>query len=435
MTKRSRIKTKERDSIIQSLKAGVVPRTGIQHIQVGRAKEIEAIFKDINRIAQGGSAFRLIIGEYGSGKTFFLNVIRSIALEKKLVAVNADLSPDRRIHASAGQARNLYSELMRNMATRTRPQGNALTAVVERFVNSAQQEAEKTGTSVSSVINDRLSSLAEHVGGYDFAKVIEAYWRGHENDDDELKSNAIRWLRAEYSTKTDARKALGVGAFISDNSFYSSLKLMSLLVKQAGYEGLLVVLDEMVNLYKLNSKQARTSNYEQILGMLNDCLQGTAEHLGFLLGGTPEFLLDPRKGLYSYEALQSRLAENSFAQKAGVIDYSSPTLHLNNLTPEELYLLLKNIRHVFASGDETQYLVPDKALEAFLLHCSQKIGEAYFRTPRNTIRAFADMLSVIEQNKDIVWNSMIDSVEIQEEKVSDMPEIEDSTDDLADFTL
>ena len=434
-TKRPRIKTKERDSIIQSLKAGVVPRTGIQHIQVGRAKEIEAIFKDINRIAQGGSAFRLIIGEYGSGKTFFLNVIRSIALEKKLVAVNADLSPDRRIHASAGQARNLYSELMRNMATRTRPQGNALTAVVERFMNSAQQEAEKTGTSVSSVINDRLSSLAEHVGGYDFAKVIEAYWRGHENDDDELKSNAIRWLRAEYSTKTDARKALGVGAFISDNSFYSSLKLMSLLVKQAGYEGLLVVLDEMVNLYKLNSKQARTSNYEQILGMLNDCLQGTAEHLGFLLGGTPEFLLDPRKGLYSYEALQSRLAENSFAQKAGVIDYSSPTLHLNNLTPEELYLLLKNIRHVFASGDETQYLVPDKALEAFLLHCSQKIGEAYFRTPRNTIRAFADMLSVIEQNKDIVWNSMIDSVEIQEEKVSDMPEIEDSTDDLADFTL
>ena len=435
MTKQSRIRAKERDSIIQSLKAGVVPRTGIQHIQVGRAKEIEAIFKDINRIAQGGSAFRLIIGEYGSGKTFFLNVIRSIALEKKLVAVNADLSPDRRIHASAGQARNLYSELMRNMATRTRPQGKALTAVVEVFVNSALQEAEKTGTSVSSVINDRLSSLAEHVGGYDFAKVIEAYWRGHENDDDELKSNAIRWLRAEYSTKTDARKALGVGAFISDNSFYSSLKLMSLLVKQAGYEGLLVVLDEMVNLYKLNSKQARTSNYEQILGMLNDCLQGTAEHLGFLLGGTPEFLLDPRKGLYSYEALQSRLAENSFAQKAGVIDYSSPTLHLNNLTPEELYLLLKNIRHVFASGDETEYLVPDKALEAFLLHCSQKIGEAYFRTPRNTIRAFADMLSVIEQNKDIVWNSMIDSVEIQEEKVSDMPEIEDSTDDLADFTL
>ncbi len=434
-TKRPRIKTRERDSIIQSLKAGVVPRTGIQHIQVGRANEIKAIYRDIDRIAQGGSAFRLIIGEYGSGKTFFLNVIRSIALEKRLVAVNADLSPDRRIHASAGQARNLYSELMRNMATRTRPEGNALTAVVERFVNSAQEEAEKTGVSVSSLISDRLSSLSEHVGGFDFAKVIEAYWRGHENDDDELKSNAIRWLRAEFSTKTDARKALGVGGFISDTSFYSSLKLMSLLVRQAGYGGLLVVLDEMVNLYKLNSKQARTSNYEQILAMLNDCLQGSAEHLGFLLGGTPEFLLDPRKGLYSYEALQSRLAENTFAQKAGVPDYSATALHLANLTPEELYVLLKNIRNVFASGDETQYLVPDEALDAFLLHCSKKIGEAYFRTPRNTVRAFADMLSIIEQNEAIEWKGLIDAVEIQEDKVSDMHELEDSSDELSDFTL
>ena len=434
-TKRPLIRARERDSIIQSLKAGVAPRTGIKHIQVGRLNEIEAICKDIDRISQGGSAFRLIIGEYGSGKTFFLNVIRSIALERRLVTVNADLSPDRRIHASGGQARNLYSELMRNFATRNRPQGNALTAIVEKFADNARKEAEKTGTSVSSIINNRLSSLAEHVGGYDFASVIEAYWRGYENDDDDLKSNAIRWLRAEYSTKTDARKALDVRAIISDTSFYNNLKLMSLFVRQAGYGGLLVALDEMVNLYKLSSKQARTSNYEQILWILNDCLQGTAEHLGFLLGGTPEFLLDPRKGLYSYEALQSRLAENTFAQKAGVTDYASPALHLKNLTPEELYVLLKNIRHVFASGDETQYLVPDEALEAFLIHCSKKIGEAYFRTPRNTIRAFADMLSIIEQNKHIAWNNLIDAVEIQEEKVSDMPEIEDSTDELSDFTL
>lgn len=434
-TKRPLIRAKKRDSIIQSLKAGVAPRTGIKHIQVGRLNEIEAICKDIDRISQGGSAFRLIIGEYGSGKTFFLNVIKSIALEKRLVTVNADLSPDRRIHASGGQARNLYSELMRNLATRNKPQGNALTAIVERFVDNARKEAEKTGTSVSSIINNRLSSLAEHVGGYDFASVIEAYWRGYENDDDDLKSNAIRWLRAEYSTKTDARKALDVRAIISDTSFYNNLKLMSLFVRQAGYGGLLVALDEMVNLYKLSSKQARTSNYEQVLWILNDCLQGTAEHLGFLLGGTPEFLLDPRKGLYSYEALQSRLAENTFAQKAGVTDYASPALHLKNLTHEELYVLLKNIRHVFASGDETQYLVPDEALEAFLIHCSKKIGEAYFRTPRNTIRAFANMLSIIEQNKHIAWNNLIDDVEIPEEKVSDMPEIEDSTDELSDFTL
>ena len=436
MTQRQRrIRLKERDSIIQSLKAGVAPRVGIQHIQVGRVNELEAIYHDIDRIAQGGSAFRLIIGEYGSGKTFFLNVVRSIALEKQLVTVNADLSPDRRIHASGGQARDLYSELMRNMATRSRPQGNALTAIVERFVNFARQEAEQTGVSPSSAINDRLSSLSEHVGGYDFAKVIEAYWIGHENDNDELKSNAIRWLRAEFSTKTDTRNALGVRAFISDTSFYSSLKIMSLLVRQAGYKGLLVCLDEMVNLYKLSSTRARLSNYEQILWILNDCLQGTVEHMGFLLGGTPEFLLDTRKGLFSYDALQSRLAENSFALRAGVVDYSSPTLRLSNLTPEEVFILLKNIRHVYASGDETQYLVPDEALEAFLHHCSDTIGDAYFRTPRNTIKAFAEMLSVLEQNKNIAWNDLVNSVEVSEDWATDMPEIENSPDGLADFNL
>lgn len=431
-----KIRPKERDAIIQSLKAGVTPRLGIQHIQVGRANEVKALHQDIERITSGGAAFRLIIGEYGSGKTFFLSVIRSIALEMKLVTVTADLSPDRRIHASGGQARNLYSELMRNLATRNKPEGNAITSVVERFITQARQEADSKNIEVSTIIHDRLSELTELVGGYDFAKVIEAYWNGYETDNEQLKANAVRWLRAEYTTKTDAKNDLGVRTIISDASFYDSLKLLSLFVRQAGYQGLLVNIDEMVNLYKLNSTQARVSNYEQILRILNDCLQGNAEHIGFLLGGTPEFLLDPRKGLYSYEALQSRLAENSFAKKSGVIDYSSPSLHLASLTPEELYILLRNLRHVFASGDESKYLVPDEALEAFLKHCSQKVGDAYFRTPRNTIKAFVDMLSVLEQHPDITWYQLIEKTDVVSEQASDMPEIETTPhDDLASFTL
>ena len=415
-----RIRPKEKDAIIQSLKSGVTPNIGIQHIQVGRVNELKALYEDIERVSDGGSCFRIVVGEYGSGKTFFLSVVRSIALEKKLVTVNADLSPDRRIHASSGQARNLYSELMRNLATRNKPDGNAISSVVERFVTVAIKEAESKNIDVSSVIHEKLSSLSELVGGYDFAKVIESYWLGHEQDNELLKSNSIRWLRAEYSTKTDAKKDLGVRSIISDSSFYDSLKLMSLFVKQAGYAGLLVNLDEMVNLYKLNSTQARTSNYEQILRILNDCLQGSAEHLGFLFGGTPEFLLDPRKGLYSYEALQSRLAENSFAKRAGVIDYSSPALHLASLTPEELYILLKNLRHVFSGGDKDKYLVPDEALKSFLYHCSETIGEAYFRTPRSTIKAFLDMLAVLEQNPTIEWSQLVKNLTLEEDRPSDM---------------
>ncbi|MBL4829089.1 MAG: ATP-binding protein [Aliivibrio sp.] len=432
-----KIRAKERDAIIQSLKSGVTPRVGIQHIQVGRVNELKALIQDIERVSEGGSAFRLIIGEYGSGKTFFLSVVRSIALERKMVSVHADLSPDRRVHASSGQARNLYSELMRNMSTRNKPDGNALTSVVEKFITEARKRAEQQEISINAVIHEKLASLTELVGGYDFAKVIEAYWNGHENDCEDLKINAIKWLRAEYSTKTEARRELGVRSIISDSSFYDALKLMSMFVRQAGYKGLLVNLDEMVNLYKLNSTQARTSNYEQILRILNDCLQGSAEHIGFLLGGTPEFLFDPRKGLYSYEALHSRLADNSFAKQAGVIDYSSPSLHLASLTPEELYILLRNLRHVYASGDETKYLVPDESLLAFLEHCSKTIGDAYFRTPRNTIKSFLDMLAVIDQNPSIKWDQLIKSVSISNEQPSDLalPDDESESDELTDFRL
>lgn len=434
-----RIRAKERDAIIQSLKTGVTPKIGIQHIQVGRVNELKAMIQDIKRIEDGGAAFRLIIGDYGSGKTFFMSVVRAIALENKFVTVHADLSPDRRLHATNGQAKNLYSELMINMATRNKPDGNALTSVVEKFITQVQKEADSTGSSVEKILHQRLSAISEMVGGYDFAKVIEAYWKASEQEDEQLKACAIKWLRAEYNSKIEARNDLGVRTIISDASFYDSLKIMSLFVRQAGYSGLLVNLDEMVNLYKLNSSQARKSNYEQILRMLNDCLQGNAEYIGFLLGGTPEFLLDPRKGLYSYEALQTRLADNNFAKQAGVIDYSSPALHLASLTPEELYILLKNLRHVYAYGDTSKYLVPDESLKTFLVHCSQTIGDAYFRTPRNTIKAFLDMLAVIEQNPDISWQQLLDSVEVEEEKDSDidMEYTEDAQEDdeLTDFKL
>lgn len=442
MDKQQRVlRPRERDSIIQSLKAGVTPFIGLQHIQVGRVHEVKALVEDIERIIVGGAAFRLIIGEYGSGKSFFLQLIRAIALEKGLVTVNADLSPDHRLHASAGQARKLYTELMQKLSTRTKPDGNAMASIVERFVTESCKQAAEEEISVEQMIQQRLGQLAELSGGYDFAKVIAAYWRGHNEDNEQLKADAVRWLRAEFSTKTEARSALGVRVIIDDNSIYDHLKLMSLFVRLAGYQGLLVNLDEMVNLYKLNNAKARSANYEQILRMLNDCLQGATGYLGFLLGGTPEFLFDERKGLYSYAALQSRLAGNSFAKLAGVIDYSTPVLQLSNLMPEELLILLKNLRHVFALGDADQYLVPDEALMAFLAHCSKQIGDAYFRTPRNTIKSFIDMLSVLEQNPGLSWEALVQKVEIQEEQSSGMPEVVDNgggnveEDTLVEFQL
>jgi hypothetical protein len=313
------IRPRERDAVLQSLRAGVVPRIGQHLIQVGRVQELRTLISDIDRIADGGSTFRLVIGEYGAGKTFFLNLVRSIALEKKLVTMHADLNPDRRLHASSGQARSLYAELTRSAATRTKPEGGAIPAILEKFIAQAKTEGEQSGTPTERVVRQKIEHLAEMVNGYDFADVVLAYWRGFEEGNDQLKADAIRWLRGEFTTRTEARAALGVRTIVDDASVYDQLKLLARFVRLAGYSGLLICLDEMVNLYKLANTQARTSNYEQILRILNDSLQGSAEGLGFLLGGTPEFLLDTRRGLYSYQALQSRLVQNSFA-KDGLAD-------------------------------------------------------------------------------------------------------------------
>ncbi|MBP0615752.1 ATP-binding protein [Jiella mangrovi] len=411
MTRQPAIRPKERDTIIQALSAGVVPRTGLRHVQVGRAAEVGALVRDIDRIADDGSAIRFVIGEYGAGKTFFLNLVRLIALERKLVTLHADLAPDRRVHASNGQARSLYAEAVRNMATRTRPEGGALASVVERFVTECVKEAEGFGRDVEQVIDAKLAQLQEHVGGYDYATVLKAYWRGSENGSDETKSAALRWLRGEYSTKTEARQALGVRNIIDDGDVYDALKLLSAFVRLAGYDGMLVVFDEMVNLYKLQSSQARNQNFEQILRMLNDVLQGNVGGIGFVFGGTPEFLMDPRRGLYSYQALQSRLAENTFAG-SGLVDLSGPVLRLQNLTPEDLLVLLANIRSVFAGGNPENHLVPDEALQAFMVHCSQKIGEAYFRTPRNTIKSFVQLLAILEQNPGTTWQGLVGEADV-----------------------
>lgn len=407
----SRIRPRERDAIIQSLRAGVVPHTGQHLIQVGRAAEVGALVDDVARIADGGSAVRFVIGEYGSGKTFFLNLIRAVAMEKRLVTIHADLGPDRRLHATGGQARGLYAELTRSMATRAKPEGGALGSVVERFVGQALTESRETGATPAAVIHQRLAELSEMTGGYDFAEVVACYWRGHDTGNEQLKIDAIRWLRGEFSTRTDARRALGVRTIVDDANVYDQLKLMARFVRQAGYDGLLVCLDEMVNLYKLANTQARSANYEQILRILNDCLQGSAHHLGFVFGGTPDFLLDTRRGLYSYAALQSRLTENVYAS-GGLVDHSGPVLRLAGLTPEDFYVLLAKLRHVYAAGDSAAYLLPDPALEAFMEHCSSRIGDAYFRTPRNTITQFVNLLAVLEQNPGAEWRQLIGDVSI-----------------------
>ena len=428
-----RLRPRDRDAIVGSLRAGVVPRRGFAHIQVGRADEVAAIGRDLDRVADGGSMVRFVIGDYGAGKTFFLNLVASMAAEKKFVTAAADLTPDRRLHATGGQARGLYAELMRNLSTRSTPDGGALPGVLDRFVTTAQSDARRNGVSVGSVIASRLEDLSQMVGGYDFAQVVGQYWAGYDSGNDQVMADAIRWLRGEFTTKTDARSALGVRTIVDDATVYDTLKLMARFVRLAGFAGLIVCVDELVNLYKLANTVARNGNYEQVLRIVNDCLQGQVSGLGVLFGGTPELLMDTRRGLYSYDALRSRLAENSYAV-GGLADYTGPVLRLANLEPEDMWVLLGKLRHVYAGGDPTRYLVPDEALSAFMDHCARRIGDAYFRTPRTTVKEFLNFLAVLEQNPGTDRRTLIGQIELDTETNPDLEPLPEEAAALAPVT-
>lgn len=446
-----KIKRRERDSVLQSLQAGLVPRQGLHLIQVGRKLETEAILTDVERIKDGSASFRIVVGRFGSGKSFFINLARTVALTQDLVVIQADFSMERRLYSNGGDARALYSELLRNMATRSQPDGGALASVCEKWISEIRHRVLSDGGAeedIESHLDRDLAELQELVGGFEFAEVLKSYFRGWQEGDTQLQAKALKWLRAEYTTKTEARQDLGVRRIIDDENFYDSLKLLALFCRKAGYDGLLVALDELVVLtHRLPSSRARTSNFEAILTFFNDAIQGRAEGLGFLLAGTDESLTDPRRGLYSYEALRSRLSENRFVEE-GLIDLSGPVIRLQALTPEDLYVLLRNISIVHAKGDSESRLIPDEGITEVLKQANDRLGAEFFKTPRDIIRSFVGLLNIIEQNPGKTWQEILgvsaDSVfqkptipQSVEEEIENASESTSGTegDDLASFTL
>lgn len=433
------ITRKERAAIIQSLGAGVVPAIGLHHIQVGRRNEVAAIIEDLKHVENGSSSIRFVVGRFGSGKTFFLNVMRTVALERGFVALQADITTDRRFHGSRGQARSLYSELMKNLATRSRPEGGAMSNLIEKWIGELDHAIRSKGGNEDDVkieLQSALKPLQDLVSGFDFVTVLSRYYDGYLTDNDELQIAALRWLRAEYSTKTEARQALGVRTIIDDNAIYEYLKLFAAFVRIAGYKGLLVNTDELVVLsHRLNNTVARNNNYESILRILNDCLQGRTEGLLFLLAGTDECIEDRRRGLYSYEALATRLAPNKFASET-MRDYSSPIVKLDPLTPEDCFVLLCNIRKVCAGGESSRYLIPDDGIKEYLRHCSERMGAAYFQTPRDTVKDFVGLLKVLEQNPSANWRDLLGSPDVSSEPAREAGQGRPSeSGDLTEFKL
>ena len=416
--KKRRVPKRIAQTILNSLKGGVVPRIGLPYITVGRKAEIEALLHDVDVVAEGGAAFHFIVGRYGSGKSFLLQTMRNYVMDKNFVVVDGDLSPERRLQGTKGQGLATYRELIQNLATKTRPEVGALTLILDRWIYTVHtQVASETGLSnddpqfakaVDQKIYAVISSLSELVHGFDFAKLLNMYYHAYLNDDDETKAKVIKWFRGEYTHKTEAKQELGVNIIISDSDWYEYLKLFASFFRQAGYAGLIIMIDELVNIYKIPNSISRQYNYEKILTMYNDTLQGKAKYLGILMGGTPQAIEDRRRGVYSYEALRSRLAEGKFSQ-AGARDMYAPVIKLDPLTAEEMLVLTEKLADMHAGLYGYQKTITDDDLAKFIKIEYARIGTDTNITPREVIRDFIEMLDIVWQNPGTTIEDLLNS--------------------------
>ncbi|MGN0287610.1 MAG: ATP-binding protein [Atopobiaceae bacterium] len=396
--------------IINSLKGGVVPRVGLPYITVGREREIQALLHDLSLVADGGASFRFIVGRYGSGKSFLLQTIRNHAMGKGFVVCDADLSPERRFQGGNGQGLATYRELIRNLSTKTRPEGGALNLILDRWISNAQSQVTMGSgltpddadfsEAVERQIIGTIQDLQELVHGYDFARLLTMYYHAHLEGDDETKANVTKWFRGEYRNKTEARRELGVNIAITDDDWYDYLKLFATFLKGAGYQGLIVLVDELVNLYKIPNAVSRQYNYEKILTMYNDTLQGKAHYLGIVMSGTPQTIEDRRRGLYSYEALRSRLTQGRFAQD-GLVDMLAPVIHLQPLTHEELLVLIEKLANIHAGLFGYERTITEDELVQFLQAEYGRVGADTHLTPREVIRDFVEMLDILSQHPEL----------------------------------
>ncbi|MDF4142575.1 ATP-binding protein [Lactobacillus kefiranofaciens] len=406
MPEKRRVPKRIAQTVLNSLKGGVVPRIGLPYITVGRKEEIQALLHDVEIIQAGGASFRFIVGRYGSGKSFLLQTIRNYVMDKNFVVVDGDLSPERRLQGSKGQGLATYRELIQNLSTKTRPEGGALTLILDRWINSVQNQVVQSGVdsnsphfeaAVDKKIYAVISSLNELVHGFDFAKLLNMYYHAYMSGDDETKAKVLKWFRGEYSHKTEAKKDLGVDIIISDSDWYEYLKLFASFFRQAGYAGLMIMIDELVNIFKIPNAISRQYNYEKILTMYNDTLQGKAKYLGIIMCGTPQAIEDRRRGVYSYEALRSRLATGKFAQ-AGACDMYAPVIKLEPLTAEEMLVLTEKLADMHANLYGYERTITDADLAQFIKIEYARVGADTNITPREIIRDFIELLDIVWQN-------------------------------------
>lgn len=421
------IKPKEATSIINSLISGVVPRIGVQHITVGRSEEINAAVAALQDVKNGHSMVKFWIGDFGSGKSFMLHLLNTVALKLKFVVANADFTPDNRLYSNDWKGVALYSAIIDNISIQTKTEGGALPTLLEKWIEQIiTKTAGENNISLTEIRNEQYLKLIQNnimktineiteVGGFDFGTVVMKYYEGYIKDDEHLRRSAFKWLKGEYRTKTEAKQDLGVREVINDLNYYDMLKNFCKLFVSMGYSGFMINLDEAINLYKISTSVMREKNYEKILTIYNDCFQGKIANIFFNFAGTKEVLENERRGFFSYSALKSRLLTNKF-ETLEIRDFAQPVIRLMPLDHNEIFVLLKKLKAIFDYNYKTEIAISDNDIQQFMEELFNKPGASEFLTPREVIRDFLNILNIIRQNPTVDKNKLFGELEISDER-------------------
>lgn len=406
------MKVNKRDSqaILNSLIGGVVPSRGLQHILVGRIAEANQIMKDLQEVKEGSTKVKFFIGAFGSGKSFIQGLIQQIGFKEKFVVAKADFTPERRLYGNDRKAVATYTELVKNIAVSSKPEGNALKIILEKWISDVLSKVvqvkgydnvdfqnEQFVKDIKTEMNELILAMDNLTGGYDFALVISSYFEGYVDDDEELQRKALKWIRGEYTTKTEARTDLGVSTIIDDLNYYEYIKVLANFIRSIGYSGLIINFDEAINLYKITHPQTREKNYETILKIFNDMLQGSLEGIYITFCGTPEFLEDERRGLFSYQALKRRLVSNKF-ETTDFRDMSQPVIKLVPLDHNEIFVLITKLKEIHEAHYSYESGITQEEIASFLKREFEKMGSLEHLTVGSIIRDFLGALNILYQN-------------------------------------
>lgn len=421
--------------IIDSLRNGTVPAEGTENIAVGIDEELTEIQDQIERTREDKSAFKFIIGDYGSGKTFFSTSVREMAYDKKFVVSSVVISQETPLH----KFEELYRKIMEGMRTSENKKIPAFNFILEEWLLNIEdkvieiegldpyEDSKKFQIEMNKRINEELMIVGSIAAS--FANAIRAFYKAKYEGDTVLAQGAVAWLKGD-NVRAELKSKLGViGTITRENSFEFFRALLQM-IKTAGYEGLMIILDEVETVQKLVRKDMRSAAYENLRFFIDESDRNSFPSCFFLYTGTTD-LMESEKGFKSLEPLYQRIkVEREKGDKFK--NLRQPVMFLDGLNRDRLYEVACRVRNIH--GQVYSWMPNDKLTDDFIKRLINDMtlgfGGEINIGPRGFLRTLIDILDKSQMYDDYIPSEQF---EFNEEVKTMFETVESETAHIVNF--